>query len=127
MARILIIEDEPTIVLVLKTILNDEGYEVLTASDGNIGLKLLKEELIPDVAIIDLKLPGIDGHRLVEIIRSDVDLQNISILILSGSIPNHNFPQEGSYNAFIQKPFSLDDILETVGRLTAKQNKLAGN
>ncbi len=65
MAVILVVDDEPLQRDILKTILDDEGYETYTASSGEEGLKIMKE-IKPDVVLTDLKMEGMDGIEFIE-------------------------------------------------------------
>ncbi len=119
MAKILIVEDEFNIAYILKTFLNDEGYEVYLAENGSKGLSLLQTEPLPDVILLDLKMPGIKGRVVAETIKSDEKLKRIPIIIISGSFLNsEEFPPKETYNAYIGKPFELMEVLEVIKRLT---------
>lgn len=121
MARVLVIEDEPGIAMVLRIALSDEGHEVTTAPDGLAGLKLLSRSPLPEVVFVDLNMPGISGRTVVEIMRDTPGLKDIPVVVLSGSIlDSPHFPPEGTYNALIIKPFDLSDIIETTYNFTSK-------
>jgi CheY-like chemotaxis protein len=120
MARVLVIEDEPGIAMVLRIALSDEGHEVATASDGITGLKMLNRPPHPDVVFVDLNLPGLSGRTVVEIIRDTPVLKDIPVIILSGYVPDTpDFPPQRTYNALISKPFDLVDVIETTNYLAA--------
>lgn len=88
MARVLVIEDEPGIAMVLQIALGDAGHEVATASDGMAGLNMLSRPPHPDVVFVDLNLPGLSGRTVVEIIRETPVLKDIPVIALSGYIPD---------------------------------------
>lgn len=120
MARILVIDDETNIALVLKIMLSDEGHAVVTASDGLSGLEKVRQ-FLPDIVLVDLNIPVISGQALVEKIRSDPKLKNIPVIIISGSMYNSkDFPPKNSYQAFFTKPFDLWELAKTVEVLTEK-------
>jgi len=81
-AKILIIEDDRDIVEMLKYNLKDQGYETISALDGNEGLKLAKKEQ-PDLIILDIMLPFIDGFEVCRTLKKDQMTANIPIIILS--------------------------------------------
>lgn len=117
MARILIIEDESTISMVLTEVLKEEGHEAKSASNGTIGLTELKQSSY-DVVLADLLMPGMGGKAVVEFMRSDPQLDSIPVVIITGAVPCvEDFPPEGSYQAFIRKPFDLNDVVRTINRL----------
>ena len=79
---ILIIEDEIAIVDVLTYNLKNEGFEVHSARDGNIGLQLAKE-LTPDLILLDLMLPGLDGLQICRELRNNPKTDHICIVMLT--------------------------------------------
>lgn len=118
MARILIIDDEPTISMVLKELLCDEGYEIIVASDGLTGLHYLEEEPFPEIILMDLLMPGMGGREIVNIIRAKPDLAKIPIILLTGAMLNiSDFPPEGSYQDIINKPFEIEDVISKINSL----------
>jgi len=115
MSRVMIIEDEPNINLVLKAFLQGEGHDVTTAADGLAGLRQLAKSPKPDIIFVDLRMPGISGRTVIETINSNPGLCHIPVVIISGTVPNPiDFPPEGSYRELIVKPFDLRDIAKAV-------------
>lgn len=80
--RILVVEDEPDVRLFLQTVLEDAGFTVLTAADGEIGWRLIQEQR-PDFISLDLILPKKSGHRLLKDLRQDNELRRIPVLIVT--------------------------------------------
>ena len=80
--RILIVEDDPSVLRATSFILEKEGYEVLTAVDGLGGLKKAKEEN-PDLLILDVMLPGIDGFEICHSLRAEAQTAQLPILMFS--------------------------------------------
>jgi len=118
-ARILVVEDEQTIALVLKIALGDVGHEVSTAPNGQAGLAHLGQSPAPDLLITDLKLPDISGRVLVETMSVSPRLKDIPVLIITGSLPGpQDVPPRGSYQALVNKPFDLEHIKNLVALLT---------
>ncbi|HEX7715238.1 MAG TPA: response regulator [Bacillota bacterium] len=125
MARILVIDDEPTILLVLQEILEDEGYMVFTAANGLEGMKVLGEGPPPDVILIDLLMPGMGGREFIRLLRTNDNQSRIPVILITGAIPNtEDFPVEGSYQDVISKPFDILDIIHKVNRLLKVMNPL---
>jgi len=124
--KILVIEDEINISFVLKTFLNEEGYEVVVAENGTKGLSLLQTQLLPDVILLDLKMPGMKGRVVAETIKANERLKRIPIVIISGSFSNSkDFPPKDAYNAYITKPFELLEVLEVIKKLTNHRKNIA--
>ena len=119
MARVLVVEDEPTIAMVLQEILREAGHEVITASTGMEALQVLQESPCPDIMLLDLFLPDTSGRDLLQEARAVEVFQDRPVVLITGAVPCPlDFPPEGSYQALIAKPFELDDVLQTVARLT---------
>ena len=126
MANVLVIEDQPSIGMVFNVILSDEGYKVDVVRDGKSGLKRLAEEPRPDIVLVDLLMPGMNGREVVEAMRQDPSTREIPVIIISGCIPGSEvMPPAGSYSAFISKPFDIMDIIDTVGRFTLEKMECA--
>jgi DNA-binding NtrC family response regulator len=114
--RILVVDDEPNMLRLLKTILMDRtGYEVTTTNNPLEVSKLLQEDLY-HVVVTDLKMPLVDGMDLIEIIKK-ID-RNLPIIIITayGTIETaEEAVQKGAYD-FITKPFRKETILITIRR-----------
>lgn len=115
--KVLIVDDDPRILEVLKERFHSEGYEVLTADDGFVALKLVEEER-PDLVILDVIMPDLDGCQVMERIRRfSSPAKNVPIIIMSGKSE-----MEGRFNgydihSFIQKPFDSKDLLRQAREL----------
>jgi DNA-binding response OmpR family regulator len=116
--RVLITEDEPNIVESLSFILNRAGYEVSAVLDGEAALRRLRSNP-PDLMILDLMLPKLNGFEVLKLIKADPLLQALPIVILTakGQAHDRQLALEIGASAFITKPFSNRDILEQIGRL----------
>jgi CheY-like chemotaxis protein len=118
MARILIIDDEPTIATVLKELLSDEGYEIIVASNGLTGLQILEQKPLPEIILMDLLMPGMGGREMVSAIRAKPDLAKIPIILLTGALPSlDDFPPKGSYQDMINKPFEIEEVIFKINSL----------
>jgi len=82
MHRILIVDDEPNIVLALELLMKKEGYEVHTVDDGERAVQAAKE-LRPDLILLDIMMPKMDGYEVCQKIRSDTLLKDVSIIMLT--------------------------------------------
>ena len=110
--QILIIEDEPDIQELLSFNLDNNGYKVYTASNGEIGLEVARKEH-PDLILLDLMLPGINGLDVCRIIKSDQDTSGISIIMLTALGQEEDIIKglETGADDYVTKPFSLQ-VLE---------------
>ena len=80
--RVLVVEDSPTVVTVIKYFLELEGFEVLVAEDGLTGLDLARSA-VPDVVVSDLNMPGMDGLAMTKAIRDDPKTRGMAIIMLT--------------------------------------------
>ena len=113
MKRVLIIEDDPSLMLGLTTALEAEGYGVLGARTGPEGLRLAQKER-PDLILLDLMLPGMSGFEICKRIRDD-DLRSTVMMLTSRSEENDRvFGLELGADDYVTKPFSLRELLARV-------------
>lgn len=106
--RILVVDDDPRLLHVVAMYLSIEGYEVDTASNGEEGLRLLEQKR-PDLVILDVMMPGIDGLEACRRIKSNPETRAIPVVLftaLSRTDDVENGRAAGA-NRFINKPFSL--------------------
>jgi len=116
--RILIIEDEKSIIDVLAYNLNKEGFEVVSATDGQTGLAKAKS-LLPDLVILDLMLPVIDGLQVCRQLRSDSKTQGIRVLMLTAR--SEEVDEIVGFNMgaddYVTKPFKVRPLIHRVKAL----------
>jgi two-component system response regulator (stage 0 sporulation protein F) len=108
---VLVVDDEPGLRAVVRTILNDEGYSVLEAANGPAMLELLAEEHA-DLVLLDVMMPGGDGREAYRALRARADLPDVPVIMMSAAVrPDRLDP---SIAAFLRKPFDLDHLLALV-------------
>lgn len=117
-ARVLITEDEPNIVESLTFILKRAGYDVSSVADGEAAVRRLRGDP-PDVMILDLMLPKLNGFDVLKLVKTDTLLRSLPVLVLSakGQAHDRQLAEEIGADAFITKPFSNRDIIDQIGRL----------
>ena len=115
---ILVIEDEPDLVEILVYNLNKEGYDVISATDGQEGLRLVQTSS-PDLVILDLMLPVVDGLHVCRQIRSDPKTQNTRVLMLTAKTEEVDEIVGFSMGAddYVSKPFRLKPLIHRVKAL----------
>lgn len=113
--KIVVIEDEPDILEVLTYNLKREGYEVFSASDGARGLALIKRE-IPDLVLLDLMLPGMDGVEICSTIKKDPQTQGALIIMVTAKGEESDIVLGLGVGAddYITKPFSPKELIARV-------------
>lgn len=120
--KILVIDDSESILSLLKNILEKKGYEVQTAMDGEAGLKMAKD-IIPNLIILDLMLPKIDGYTICRFLKFDDKYKGIPIIMLTARAGQADLTagKETGADAYIMKPFDEDVLFLTIEKLLNKQ------
>lgn len=115
--KILIVDDEQDIVETLKFMLEAQGYECYCAYDGEAGLNLAKE-IIPDLMILDVMMPKINGYKISRLLKYDSKYKDIPIIMVTARSQDDDkaIGQETGVNEYITKPFELDDLIERVNK-----------
>ncbi|MDP8229658.1 MAG: response regulator [Candidatus Gorgyraea atricola] len=113
--KILVIDDEEDMQKLLKVRLEQESFQVVTAGDGDIGLKTAEQEL-PDLIILDIMMPKVDGFSCLKDIRKLPKTKDIPILMLSGKEEEkvRDLFAFQKISGYIEKPFELDDLITKV-------------
>ena len=112
MAKILLAEDDPTMIGLLKTLLNMEGFEVAALeADSNVPAGVQREK--PDALFMDVHLGKQSGMEILEMIRQNEETANIRVVMTSGLDVRDECIRRGA-NAFLLKPFMPDDLLSAL-------------
>jgi len=111
MSKILIVDDEPTIVELLEEHLRSEGYDTIHAYSGEEALQLLEGE-IPDLVLLDLMLPGMDGYEVCRLMQRDSRLNHIPVIMLTArsAVPNKVLGYQRGADDYVVKPFDPDEL-----------------
>ena len=119
--KILVVDDEPAILKMVEFRLKANGYEVVTASDGQEGFEKAKTES-PDLMILDLMLPKIDGHKVCGLLKADTRYKNIPIIMFTARAQekDRKLGQELGAEAYITKPFEPDVLLGKIKELISE-------
>jgi len=119
--KILIAEDDKAIVEVIKIILETEGYKTFSTDDGVTVVDLIKNEK-PDLVLLDIWLSGEDGGKIARIVKSDKEISDVPILLVSASQDTRRVAEEAGADGFLLKPFDIDELLQVV-RKHLEKNK----
>lgn len=116
--KILITDDSPTIVAILQEVLQKEGYSVITAADGQETLGKVRTEK-PDLIILDLMLPKIDGYKVCAMLKFDKSCKNIPVIILTARAGEEDkkLGEEVCADFYITKPLDPDILIAKVKEL----------
>ena len=115
MTTILVVEDEETVQETLAYNLEQEGYKVLTAEDGEQALKIIRKKK-PDLVVLDIMLPTLDGLAVCRIVRKDADIAHTPIIMLTarGTQGDKMVGLDTGADDYITKPFGLGEFLARV-------------
>lgn len=116
--RILVVEDDGAILETVAPILEEEGYRVSTASNGGEALEQLRLVDLPDVILLDLQMPVMDGWKFRNVQRRDSRLASIPVIAISADGTQQ--AEAISANAFLRKPLDLTALLATIARVIAE-------
>lgn len=118
MKKILIVDDEPNIVMSLEYTFKKSNYEVFIARDGQEALEILKTNF-PDVIILDVMMPMVDGYATLEQIRKDTNLSHTKVMFLSAKNKESDIARGMALgaDAYLTKPFSIKKVVEQVEEL----------
>ena len=120
MEKILVIDDDLTIVALVKNMLEDEQYTVITASDGQEGLEKVASEN-PDLIIVDVMMPNLDGASVVRALKSKTSTEKIPVIFITAMLSNEDESEgllpiniDGQFFPAFAKPFKPTDFLSTI-------------
>lgn len=117
--RILIIDDSPTVIKMLQIVLESKDYEVITAYDGETGLKKVYSDK-PDIVILDIMLPDIDGYEVCERIKNNANSKDIPVIMLTAKDMGEDFNKamEKKADWYIVKPYDVEHLIRVINTLT---------
>ena len=120
--KILIIDDEPDMVYAVQMRLETSGYQVVTALDGNEGLEKARKEN-PDLIILDVMLPNLDGYKISRMLKFDEKYKNIPIIMFTarGQRDDIKLGYEVGVDVYLVKPFEWKVLLEEINKLLDKE------
>ena len=117
MKKILIVDDEKDIVETLSFMLKTKGYECICAYDGEEGLSLVKSQK-PDMVILDVMMPKINGYKVCRLLKFDNNYKNIPIIMVTARSQEEDkiIGEETGADEYITKPFEFSTVLEKVSK-----------
>ena len=116
--QVLVVEDDPSVRGLMRTLLASEGYDVATASDGLAGLDQAAATR-PALVLLDLQMPDLGGVRVLEELSVDPVLSQIPVIVVTGHVESVPAVQDllGDDNVFL-KPFAVGELLARIGAVT---------
>jgi len=122
MTKILCVEDEPQMIDLIKLILETKGYEVLGAEGGQRGLELMRSEK-PDLILLDLMMPEMDGGDVFHHMKEEVELRDIPVIVVTAKaapIDKVLWINVAKVDDYVTKPFGPRELVESVEKVLAK-------
>ncbi|OGN86829.1 MAG: hypothetical protein A2158_08005 [Chloroflexi bacterium RBG_13_46_14] len=125
MPKVLVVDDDPAGQRLIKYMLTPQGYEVITASNGILGLQMATQQS-PDLVILDIMLPGIDGFEVCRRLREGSNTAKISIVMLSGKAQetDRDTGLKMGADAYLIKPVDRQELTDTVNKLINEKTEV---
>ncbi len=120
MKKILLVDDEPNIIMSLEYTFKKQNFEVFIARDGEEALDILKSEQ-PDLIILDIMMPNVDGYATIESVKKNESLADCKVIFLSAKNKESDIEKgmQLGANAYMTKPFSIKKLVELVNELVS--------
>jgi len=122
MKKLLIVDDEPNIVMSLEFVFKKENYEVFIARDGAEAIEIIENSL-PDIILLDIMMPKVDGYQVLKHLKEVASLNKIKVIILSAKnkIADIELGLQLGADKYIPKPFSTKQLVKEVNKLLNKK------
>lgn len=117
--KIIVVDDDLGILEVIKIILEEEDYKVITIDDGKMILKKIEDEM-PDVVLLDIWMSGQDGGEIAKHLKAKEKTKSIPIIMVSAKNDTEKVARESGADDFITKPFDMDVLLEKVKKMSSR-------
>jgi CheY-like chemotaxis protein len=120
--RVLVVDDDPQVLKLLRVNFELDGYDVVDASSGEEALKSVKRDH-PDVVVCDVMMPGMDGIEVVRRLRADPKTAKLPVIVVSAKAQRIDLQagQLAGADDYVTKPFDPQDLLDAVARLLKKK------
>jgi CheY-like chemotaxis protein len=123
MATVLVVDDEPLIAMALEAALEDAGHVVATAANGRQGLERLAEAPRPDLVLLDMMMPVMNGPAMLAAMAADPALAGIPVVVLS-SLPEEAVRARAQgVAAILRKPYTAEEVLDAVARVLGEARR----
>lgn len=116
--KVLIVDDDPNILMSLEFLMRKSGYDVLIARNGTEALELINEQ-IPDLTLLDIMMPDVDGYQICEYIKATENLKHGKVVFISAKTREADIKKGFDLGAdmYITKPFSTKEIAKKIAEL----------
>ena len=122
MKKVLIVDDEPNILISLEFLLTKGGFQVFVARDGQEALDIIKAEM-PSLVLLDIMMPNVDGYEVCQYIKNDSLLNHIKVVFLSAKTKDEDIEKGYAMGAdlYLTKPFSTRNLMKEIKALTEQK------
>ncbi|MFH1347488.1 MAG: response regulator [Candidatus Margulisiibacteriota bacterium] len=122
--KILVVDDEPDVASLLTLLLKSQGYNVVSAGDGQEALEKARTWQ-PSLILLDIMLPKLDGYKVARMLKFDENFRHIPIIMLTAKIQEKDkiMGLEMGADAYVSKPFNTPNLLELIKETLAKKKK----
>lgn len=118
MSRVLVIDDESIVGVILRLAFDARGHETVVAEDGRIGIAMVRAEH-PDAIVLDLMMPGLSGYDVLGVLRDATDMEEVPVLVLTAVTLSRELERclSGGADAVMTKPFDPRDVADAFDSL----------
>lgn len=122
MPRVLVVDDDPQVLALLRVNFSLEGYDVVEAANGEEALKVVASKR-PDVVVSDVMMPGMDGLELVRRLRANPKTADLPVVVVSAKAQRNDVEngEVAGADAYVTKPFDPQDLLDAVAALLKRK------
>ena len=119
---VMVVDDSITMRKVTSRVLEEQDYEVITARDGVDATEKLQDRT-PDIMLLDIEMPRMDGYELTEYVRDDARLRRVPIMMITSRAgqKHRDRAMQAGANAYLTKPYSESELIREVGRLLMEE------
>ena len=123
MKKILIVDDEPNILMSLEFLMRKEGYTVFVARDGSEAIKIIDNDQ-PNVVVLDIMMPNVDGYEVCQYIKNDEMKKETKVIFLSAKSKKEDIEKgyEMGADLYLTKPFSTRELVKEVKKITQRNH-----
>lgn len=116
--KVLIVDDDPNILMSLEFLMRKNGYDVLIARNGTEALELINDQ-VPDLTLLDIMMPDVDGYQICEYIKSTDRVKHGKVVFISAKTREADIKKGYDLGAdlYVTKPFSTKEIVKKIGEL----------
>ena len=121
--KIMVVDDDPDILITIRNVFEREGYEVFTVDSGKKCYELLKNNEIPDLILLDIMMPGMSGWMLSDRLKENPSWKNIPVVFLT--VRTDSFAKKAGSplcEDYIEKPFDIEDLKKRIDKIFKKSN-----